>query len=250
MTHTREPLQSLPTNIEITPTTTPTKSSRRPDEPESSRKRVRVEREARESRGIQNTLDEFFYPSSRSTCPQEAKPVADVVCERIEDDRVPGPSESNVWRKARRRGVPRPTLRHAAPLQLASSVLQDPFAPPSLILMSSVYPPTGMARDFCPPMALAFNSVAKQCTASDKTARRLLAVAGEEGGVRIVDVDEPLGQHRDTKGYWWRAHNNCIFDIKWSADDRRIVSDDDLVWPDADEPAHWIWRCYEPDTHA
>jgi len=53
--------------------------------------------------------------------------------------------------------------------------------------------------------------------------RRLIAVAGEEGGVRILDVDEGLGSHREEKGFWWRAHSNAVFDMKWSGDDCRIV---------------------------
>lgn len=52
----------------------------------------------------------------------------------------------------------------------------------------------------------------------------MIAIAGEEGGVRIFDVDEGLGMHREEKGWWWRAHANAVFDIKWSGDDKRIVS--------------------------
>jgi denticleless len=53
--------------------------------------------------------------------------------------------------------------------------------------------------------------------------QRLLAIGGEEGGVRIIDVDEGLGVHREEKGQWWRAHPNAVFDLKWSGDDTRIV---------------------------
>jgi hypothetical protein len=53
--------------------------------------------------------------------------------------------------------------------------------------------------------------------------QRLLAIGGEEGGVRIINVDEGLGVHREEKGQWWRAHPNAVFDLKWSGDDSRIV---------------------------
>ena len=53
--------------------------------------------------------------------------------------------------------------------------------------------------------------------------QRLLAIGGEEGGVRIINVDEGLGVHREEKGQWWRAHPNAVFDLKWSGDDTRIV---------------------------
>jgi len=52
----------------------------------------------------------------------------------------------------------------------------------------------------------------------------MMAVAGEEGGMRIVDVDAPQGHHRESGGWWWRAHANAIFDTKWSDDDSKIVS--------------------------
>ena len=52
----------------------------------------------------------------------------------------------------------------------------------------------------------------------------MLAIGGEEGGVRIMDVDEGMGIHREEKGWWWRAHGNAVFDVKFSADDSKIVS--------------------------
>lgn len=51
-----------------------------------------------------------------------------------------------------------------------------------------------------------------------------MAIAGEEGGIRVIDVDAPQGHHREEGGWWWRAHANAIFDVKWSGDDSRIVS--------------------------
>lgn len=52
----------------------------------------------------------------------------------------------------------------------------------------------------------------------------MIGIAGEEGGVRILDVDEGLGMHREEKGWWWRAHGNAIFDLKWSPDDTKVAS--------------------------
>ena len=101
-----------------------------------------------------------------------------------------------------------------------------PLIPPSILLIPSLHPPTGRPRDFAPPLCVAFNTIAKQWDAPDtKSAglRRLIAVAGEEGGVRILDVDEGLGSHREEKGFWWRAHSNAVFDVKWSGDDTRMV---------------------------
>jgi denticleless len=60
---------------------------------------------------------------------------------------------------------------------------------------------------------------------------RMLAIGGEEGGVRIMNIDEGIGRHREAKGLWWRAHSNAIFDIKWSGDDSRIVRSLGLSYP-------------------
>jgi denticleless len=64
--------------------------------------------------------------------------------------------------------------------------------------------------------------------------QRLLAIGGEEGGVRIINVDEGLGVHREEKGQWWRAHPNAVFDLKWSGDDTRIVRSPSLWLCSAD----------------
>ncbi|KAK6904991.1 hypothetical protein I203_105810 [Kwoniella mangroviensis CBS 8507] len=102
-----------------------------------------------------------------------------------------------------------------------------PTTPPSLLLLPSIHPPTGRPRDFAPPLSIAFNNIAKNydaTSAKEAGLRRLIAVAGEEGGVRILDVDEGLGSHREEKGFWWRAHGNAIFDLRWSADDTRVLT--------------------------
>ena len=98
---------------------------------------------------------------------------------------------------------------------------------PSLVFLPSHHSPSGRSRDFSPPLAIAFNSIAKQydaASAREAGVRRMLAIGGEEGGVRILDVDEGMGIHREEKGWWWRAHGNAVFDVKFSADDSKIVS--------------------------
>ncbi|RXK34961.1 hypothetical protein M231_07775 [Tremella mesenterica] len=122
-----------------------------------------------------------------------------------------------------------PTTRHPSYLAtLATSLAPyNPDISPSLILLPSHHSPTGHARDFSPALGVAFNSIAKSYDSSMARAhgrRRLLAVAGEEGGVRVVDVDQGLGPHRESRGLWWRAHANAIFDISWSPDDTSIMT--------------------------
>ncbi|WWC67141.1 uncharacterized protein I206_101048 [Kwoniella pini CBS 10737] len=103
----------------------------------------------------------------------------------------------------------------------------EPLVPPSVLLLPSIHPPTGRPREFAPPLSISFNHVAKSHDAyasKELGLRRLIAIAGEEGGVRILDVDEGLGTHREEKGFWWRAHGNAIFDLKWSKDDSKVLT--------------------------
>ncbi|WVR03240.1 hypothetical protein IAU60_000231 [Kwoniella sp. DSM 27419] len=152
---------------------------------------------------------------------------------------VTGPG---VWRRGRKRlGVAAcrsslldPSLQRLITTQdpylstlVTSTLPYHPLVPPSLLLLPSIHPPTGRPREFAPPLSLAFNSIAKNYDMPSARAaglRRLIAVAGEEGGVRILDVDEGLGGHREEKGFWWRAHGNAIFDLKWSKDDTRVLT--------------------------
>lgn len=108
-----------------------------------------------------------------------------------------------------------------------STAPYHPDTPPSFFFIPSQHPPYGRPREFSPPLTVAFNSVAKHydaMSAREMGLRRMLAVGGEEGGVRILDVDEGMGIHREEKGWWWRAHGNAVFDVKFSADDTKIVS--------------------------
>lgn len=102
-----------------------------------------------------------------------------------------------------------------------------PTARPSTILIPSLHSPSGEERDFSPALAVAFNPIAKLYDADSARhsgQRRLLAVAADEGGIRIVDVDEEVGSHREEKGWWWRGHRNMIYEVKWSADGTQMVS--------------------------
>lgn len=110
---------------------------------------------------------------------------------------------------------------------VTSTASYDPLEHPSTIYLPSHHSPLGYTRDYSPPLSVAFNSIAKHYDASSAKImgkQRLLAIGGEEGGVRIINVDEGLGIHREEKGQWWRAHPNAVFDLKWSSDDSRIVS--------------------------
>ncbi|ORY22130.1 WD40-repeat-containing domain protein [Naematelia encephala] len=161
--------------------------------------------------------------------------------------RVPESSKVAVggeWRRSRRRlGIGMSTgpsgligsRTHAIeqePCQLENYVtsLRGGISPtdlPSTILLPSIHSPTGRPRDFAPALSVVFSNTAKQhdaCSARENGTRRMVAIGGEEGGVRILDVDDGLGHHPEERGWWWRAHTNAIFDVKWSSDDSRILT--------------------------
>lgn len=56
------------------------------------------------------------------------------------------------------------------------------------------------------------------CVAAKQGGRKLLAIADEEGQVRVLNTENP------TQEYSFQPHNNAIFDVRWSPDDRQIVS--------------------------
>lgn len=108
---------------------------------------------------------------------------------------------------------------------LVTRLTYCPDSPPSVLYIPSLHP-WDQPRDHAPPLAVAFSNTAKlhsAYSAKANSARRLIAVAAEEGGVRIVDVDQGLGAHPDAAGWFWRAHGNAVLDLKWSNDDSRIV---------------------------
>lgn len=92
-------------------------------------------------------------------------------------------------------------------------------------MLPSMSSPTGVERDFDPALVLAFNGRSRRYTASEAAhlgEKRLLAIGGEEGSVKIVNVDQPSSS--PNSAYLWRAHHNGVFDMKWIADDTQLVS--------------------------
>ncbi|KAJ3411379.1 Phosphoinositide phosphatase sac1 [Chytridiales sp. JEL 0842] len=54
---------------------------------------------------------------------------------------------------------------------------------------------------------------------------KYLAVADEDGYVGIIDATEPNDGESESQGrYEWAAHNNAIFDICWSSDDKFLLT--------------------------
>lgn len=99
----------------------------------------------------------------------------------------------------------------------------DPLRPPSTVFLPSLNSPTGQDRDHDPALVVSFNAKAKILTERDASLsgdRRLLAIGGEEGAIRIIDVDAT----QQDDHMWWTAHQNGIFDLSWCDDDKHIVS--------------------------
>lgn len=106
---------------------------------------------------------------------------------------------------------------------LVTRLCSDPRLPPSTVFLPSLSSPTGQDRDRDPALTVAFNRKAKLSTKSDASSygdRRLLAIGGEEGGIKIVDIDSP----EESDVTWWTAHQNGVFDLSWCDDDKHIVS--------------------------
>ncbi|GMK54186.1 hypothetical protein CspeluHIS016_0107720 [Cutaneotrichosporon spelunceum] len=140
-------------------------------------------------------------------------------------------SVPNVWRRQRRR-FGQPSARGFFGCQAHSTFLTSlkagpsntPNQPPCNITLPSLNAAMG-DRDHDPALAVTFNNAAKLLTSDDASAtgqRRLLAIGGEEGAIRILDVDQPL--ESNAPDYWWSAHNNGIFDLKWTREDDRLIS--------------------------
>nr|XP_031859866.1 uncharacterized protein CI109_004714 [Kwoniella shandongensis]KAA5526938.1 hypothetical protein CI109_004714 [Kwoniella shandongensis] len=190
-----------------------------------------------------HSIHDWFLPSTSGNYERvkEGKRKEEAVSHAVSEIPLAG---QGVWRRGRKRlgcsGKTRglgmadynhqrliPTIDPYLSTLVTSLTPYHPLIPPSLLLLPSIHPPTGRPRDFAPPLSVAFNNVAKQWDATSARQaglRRLIAVAGEEGGVRILDVDEGLGAFREEKGFWWRAHGNAVFDLKWSADDTRVLT--------------------------
>ncbi|CAK9784097.1 WD40 repeat-like protein [Cutaneotrichosporon oleaginosum] len=140
-------------------------------------------------------------------------------------------STPNVWRRQRRRLGQQPPrdigAPHAGPTfltTLATSSSNTPHRTPCNITLPSLSSAMG-DRDHDPALVVTFNNAAKILTAEEARAtgrRRLLAIGGEEGAIRVLDVDQPLNS--GAPDHWWGAHNNGIFDLKWTAGDDRLLS--------------------------
>jgi denticleless len=125
--------------------------------------------------------------------------------------------KENVWRIPRRRtglgaykSLSQCTVNRCAALRHAAGPWQS--GKPNVVFIPSIHPPTGRSRDLAPILAIATSRAA---------GNGHVAVAGEEGGVRIVSLDkEAEGPY---EGVWWRAHGNAIFDVSWSPDDTQLV---------------------------
>jgi hypothetical protein len=80
---------------------------------------------------------------------------------------------------------------------------------------------TSRALPYDPALTIAFNNRARLYSADDARQlgeRRLIALAGEEGTVNIVDIDD-----EQDPGTWWKAHGNGVFDLEWTTNDTRLV---------------------------
>lgn len=180
-----------------------------------------------------NRLPTYFAPSTPlrvggGSCARPAKAEA-----------ILSQSSTHSWRRSRKRlglgsrtcpaegkSSNLATLTEPDPFlkTLVTRISPDPRLPPSTLFLPSLNSPTGQDRDHDPALVVAFNMKAKLLTASDASLsgeKRLLAIGGEEGAIKIIDVDA-LQEH-DSK--WWTAHQNGIFDLSWCDDDRHIVSD-------------------------
>ncbi|WVW81447.1 hypothetical protein I302_103441 [Kwoniella bestiolae CBS 10118] len=197
-----------------------------------------VEMEHTKNHVRMHSIHDWFLPSTTLNYERIKDGKRHDVCQEIKVDE--GKVGESVWKRSRKRlgvkglnSVIMDRQRLMTPqtpylTTLVHSILPfHPSTPPSLLLLPSIHPPTGRPRDFAPPLSIAFNNIAKTYdspSAKELGLRRLIAVAGEEGGVRILDVDEGLGSHREEKGFWWRAHGNAIFDLRWSGDDTRVLT--------------------------
>ncbi|KAJ3104892.1 hypothetical protein HDU97_008750 [Phlyctochytrium planicorne] len=68
-----------------------------------------------------------------------------------------------------------------------------------------------------PPFACAYNNIANE--------GKYLAIADEEGTLGVIDTNQDnRAETAECPRYSWRAHQNAIFDVQWSSDDRVMVT--------------------------
>lgn len=181
--------------------------------------------------GRHSSIANFFAPRA---------PVKAATCTPQQSKTEPERQHAHAWRRSRPRlgcraailgtreaGVIKLTPAAQSPSMLPYMVYR-PFdftpRPPSTFTMPS-FETSDQHRDFDPALVLAFSDSAKQLSADEAQSlsrRRLLAIGGQEGGIRVLDVDgDP--ETSETTDYWWRAHGNGVFDLKWTNNDTRLV---------------------------
>ncbi|KAI8818529.1 WD40-repeat-containing domain protein [Fimicolochytrium jonesii] len=79
-----------------------------------------------------------------------------------------------------------------------------------------IYRTVGEAGVEVPPFACAFKN--------DASTSNILAVADEDGTIGLINAQHDSRYESHTPRTEWAAHQNAIFDICWSNDDRHIVS--------------------------
>ncbi|KAK9719608.1 hypothetical protein K7432_004711 [Basidiobolus ranarum] len=67
-----------------------------------------------------------------------------------------------------------------------------------------------------PPFGCTFNNI--------ESNGRLLAVADEEGRVNILDTSFDNSIENERTRISWHAHNNAVFDVQWTHDDKRVIT--------------------------
>ncbi|GAA5887824.1 hypothetical protein JCM6882_000765 [Rhodosporidiobolus microsporus] len=72
-------------------------------------------------------------------------------------------------------------------------------------------------RNFAPPFALAFTNAAKA------GGRKIVAVADEEGSVSFLSAEKDRWTRGPTR-HSFQAHDNAVFDLRWSMDDQLLAT--------------------------
>ncbi|GAA6028433.1 hypothetical protein JCM8097_007027 [Rhodosporidiobolus ruineniae] len=78
-------------------------------------------------------------------------------------------------------------------------------------------PSTRPDRNFAPPFALAFTNAAKQ------GGKKIVAVGDEEGSVSFLSAEKERWTRGPTR-HSFKAHDNAIFDLRWSQDDELLAT--------------------------
>ncbi|SCZ88489.1 BZ3500_MvSof-1268-A1-R1_Chr2-1g04444 [Microbotryum saponariae] len=71
---------------------------------------------------------------------------------------------------------------------------------------------------------LAYPFASKFSNAAKAGGKQILAIGDEEGGLTFVDASKQSQWDTDTSRTSFQAHDNAVFDIAWSSDDRTITT--------------------------